>query len=72
MKVLYRFLAATAVLMAILGMFLPLVPTVPFLLLALFFLSKSSKRDIVRLKRLPILGERIYSLIKKRKGSKVG
>ena len=34
------------------GIFLPIMPTVPLYLLAILFLSKASKRDIVRLKKL--------------------
>ncbi|MEJ5338360.1 MAG: DUF454 family protein [Aquificaceae bacterium] len=48
-----------------LGIFLPILPTVPLYLLAIIMLSRASKRDIVRLKKLPFIGERIYPYIRK-------
>ncbi|MFN7065503.1 MAG: DUF454 family protein [Aquificaceae bacterium] len=48
-----------------LGIFLPIMPTVPFYLLAIIMLSRHSKKDLVRLKSLPFLGKRIYPYIKK-------
>jgi len=48
-----------------LGIFFPLLPTVPLYLLAIILLSRASKRDIVRLKRIPFIGKRIYPYIKR-------
>jgi uncharacterized membrane protein YbaN (DUF454 family) len=47
------------------GIFLPIMPTVPLYLLAVLLLSRASKRDIVKIKRLPFLGRYIYPYIKK-------
>ena len=51
--------------LAFIGLFVPLIPTVPFFLLAIFFMLKSSKRDLVRIKRIPFVGKRIYPYIKR-------
>jgi uncharacterized protein len=64
-KFLYRALAGILLLLAILGVFLPLLPTVPFVLLAVFFLVRSSKRDLVRVKRVPYIGKILYPYIKR-------
>lgn len=48
-----------------LGIFLPILPTVPLYLLSILMLSRASKKDIVRLKRIPFLGKRIYPYVKK-------
>jgi uncharacterized membrane protein YbaN (DUF454 family) len=64
-KVLYRTLAGIFLLLAFVGVFLPLLPTVPFVLLAVFFLVRSSKRDLVRLKRVPYIGKILYPYIKR-------
>ncbi len=64
-KFLYRTIAGILLLLAFVGVFLPLLPTVPFVLLAVFFLVKSSKKDLVRLKRVPYIGEILYPYIKR-------
>jgi len=61
----YRFLGLSFFMLGTVGIFLPIMPTVPLYLLAILFLSKASKRDIVRLKKLPFLGKKIYPYIKK-------
>jgi uncharacterized membrane protein YbaN (DUF454 family) len=64
-KLLYRTLAGILLLLAVLGVFLPLLPMVPFVLLAVFFLVKSSKKDLVRLKKIPYIGKIMYPYIKR-------
>jgi uncharacterized membrane protein YbaN (DUF454 family) len=64
-KFLYRTLAGIFLLLAFVGIFLPLLPTVPFVLLAVFFLVKSSKKDLVRLKKIPYIGKILYPYIKR-------
>jgi uncharacterized membrane protein YbaN (DUF454 family) len=64
-KFIYRTIAGIFLLLAVLGIFLPLLPTVPFVLLAVFFLVKSSKRDLVRVKRVPYIGKTLYPYIKR-------
>jgi hypothetical protein len=64
-KFLYRTIAGILLLLAVLGVFLPLLPTVPFVLLAVFFLVRSSKRDLVRIKKIPYIGKILYPYIKR-------
>jgi len=64
-KFLYRIIAGILLLLAFVGVFLPLLPTVPFVLLAVFFLVKSSKKDLVRIKRVPYIGKILYPYIKR-------
>ncbi len=52
------------IILGILGIFLPLLPSVPFFLLAVLIAVKISKRNIVRIKKIPIIGERIYKTFK--------
>ncbi|WP_448584623.1 DUF454 family protein [Thermocrinis sp.] len=65
MKWIYRFFAWSFMILAFIGLFVPLLPTVPFLLLAIFFMVRSSKKDLVRIKKLPFLGRKIYPYIKR-------
>jgi uncharacterized membrane protein YbaN (DUF454 family) len=64
-KFLYRTIAGILLLLAFVGVFLPLLPTVPFVLLAVFFLVRSSKRDLVRIKKIPYVGKILYPYIKR-------
>ncbi len=64
-KNLYRLFGFSFFVIGTVGIFLPLVPTVPFYLIALIFLLRTSKRDIVKLKRIPIIGKLVYPYIKK-------
>ncbi len=61
----FRFLGFSFFLLGTVGIFLPLMPTAPLYLLAIILLSRSSKKDIVKLKKLPFMGKRIYPYIKK-------
>ncbi len=65
MKSVYRLSGFFFLGLGTLGIFFPLLPTVPLYLLALILLSRASKRDIVRLKRIPFIGKRIYPYIKR-------
>ncbi|WP_448588387.1 DUF454 family protein [Thermocrinis sp.] len=65
MRWVYRSLAGLFLILAFFGIFVPLLPTVPFLLLAIFLLFRSSKRDVVKIKRLPIVGRRLYPHVKR-------
>ena len=64
-KFLYRTIAGILLLLALVGVFLPLLPTVPLVLLAVFFLVKSSKKDLVRIKKIPYIGKILYPYIKR-------
>jgi uncharacterized membrane protein YbaN (DUF454 family) len=64
-KFLYRAIAGILLLLAFVGVFLPLLPTVPLVLLAVFFLVKSSKKDLVRIKRVPYIGKILYPYIRR-------
>jgi len=64
-KFLYRTIAGILLLLAFVGVFLPILPTVPFVLLAVFFLVKSSKKDLVRLKKIPYIGKILYPYVKR-------
>jgi uncharacterized membrane protein YbaN (DUF454 family) len=57
--------AGILLLLAVLGVFLPLLPTVPLVLLAVFFLVRSSKKDLVRIKRVPYIGKILYPYMKR-------
>jgi uncharacterized membrane protein YbaN (DUF454 family) len=62
---LFRILGFALFLFGTVGVFLPFIPTVPLYLLSLFLLSKGSKKDIARLKRIPLLGRLVYPYIKR-------
>ncbi|MCS6957504.1 MAG: DUF454 family protein [Aquificaceae bacterium] len=64
-KNLYRISGFSFLVLGTLGAFLPVIPTVPFYLLAVLLLSRSSKKDIVKIKRLPLIGKRIYPYLKR-------
>jgi uncharacterized membrane protein YbaN (DUF454 family) len=64
-KFIYRTIAGILLLLAVLGVFLPLLPTVPLVLLAVFFLVRSSKKDLVRIKRVPYIGKILYPYMKR-------
>jgi uncharacterized membrane protein YbaN (DUF454 family) len=64
-KFIYRTIAGILLLLAFVGVFLPLLPTVPLVLLAVFFLVRSSKKDLVRIKKIPYIGKTLYPYIKR-------
>jgi uncharacterized membrane protein YbaN (DUF454 family) len=57
--------AGILLLFALVGVFLSLLLVVPFVLLAVFFLVRSSKKDLVRLKKIPYIGKILYPYIKR-------
>lgn len=61
----YRLFGFLFLALGTVGIFLPLLPTVHLYLLAIFLLARASKRDLVRVKKLPFVGEKIYQYIKK-------
>ena len=65
MKLVLKPLAFLFLFLGTLGIFLPLLPTVPFYLLALLLLLKLSKREVVKLRKLPLFGRFVYPHIKR-------
>ena len=59
MKVLWLAIAWISFVLGIIGAFLPIIPTTPFLILAAFLFSKSSPRLHAWILSLPIAGEGI-------------
>ncbi|MCS6875605.1 MAG: YbaN family protein [Aquificaceae bacterium] len=64
-KSLYKISGFSFFALGTIGIFLPILPTVPLYLLAILLLSRSSKKDIVKLKKLPFVGKKIYYNIKR-------
>lgn len=60
MKIIWLFFGFITLLLALIGIVLPLLPTVPFLLLAAFFFARSSTRIHDWLINHPKLGPPIY------------
>jgi uncharacterized protein len=59
MRVLYRILGGISVALGVIGIFLPIMPTVPFMLLAAFFFAKSSPEWEAKLLADPRFGPHI-------------
>ncbi len=70
MKYLLYFLAYISFGVGLLGVFLPLVPTVPLFLLGIYLISKVSKKNVVKIKKIPFIGRRAYYILKKYKTRK--
>jgi uncharacterized membrane protein YbaN (DUF454 family) len=66
MKILIVFLGIISLGLGILGIFLPVLPTTPFLLLAAFLFSKGSKKLYDKLLNHKILGEYIRDFLKEK------
>lgn len=62
-KIIYIFLGSVFVLLAILGVYLPLLPTTPFLLLASWFYIRSSKTLYDKLLNSKLLGSYLRNYI---------
>lgn len=59
MKKIFTLLGSFFVFLGVLGLFLPIVPTVPFLIIALFFYSKGSRKHYNWLIRNKLFGKYI-------------
>ncbi len=64
-KHIYIALASFFVALGVIGIFLPLVPTTPFLLLAVYFYMNSSKKRLKKLLSNKYLGPYIHDYISK-------
>jgi len=53
--------------LGVLGFILPGIPALPFFLVAALILSRSSKRDLVRLLRSPVIGPMLRTTLRRRK-----
>ena len=60
-KYTYIFLAALCIFMGTLGMFLPILPTTPFLLLAIWLFMRSSKNGVKMILRNKVLAPYVKS-----------
>ena len=58
-KKIYFFLGILAFILGLLGMALPVLPTTPFILLAIFFFDRSSKKFHQMCLNIPGVGEKI-------------
>jgi uncharacterized membrane protein YbaN (DUF454 family) len=61
MRIIWAGLGLTCVALGALGVFLPLLPTVPFMLLAAFFFGRSSERLHNWLLTHPVFGQHIIN-----------
>ncbi len=64
MKYILYILAGISFGVGFVGVFLPLIPTVPLFLLGIYLLSRVSKKNIVRIKKVPLVGKTVYRVIK--------
>lgn len=66
MKYLYFGLGLIAMVLGMIGVFLPILPTTPFLLLAMFFFTKSSKRAKIWFEGTKLYQNHLDSFVQRR------
>jgi len=66
-KILIYTVVGVLLLLGVIGFIMPGIPALPFLLAAALILSKSSKRDLVRLLRSPVIGTMLRTTLRRRK-----
>ena len=59
LRIVYLILGTISLILGIVGIFLPLLPTTPFLLLTAFLYHKSSRKVYERLMAQPVIGKYI-------------
>jgi len=54
-------------LLGVIGFIMPGIPALPFFLVAALILSRSSKRDLVRLLKSPVIGPMLRTTLRRRR-----